>query len=111
MIDRRSIISGPEVIGTDPTDYFTTNIELIWDNMVAMFQVSDTCTYIKPAKKNCGGRLGFRIIYNHYLGPSNIDHMKSGAEKKLAKFTYTREKRNWTFEKYATLHKEQHNIL
>ena len=93
MIDRRSIISGPEVIGTDPTDYFTTNIELIWDNMVAMFQVSDTCTYIKPAKKNCGGRRGFRIIYNHYLGPSNIDHTEDTTEKKLSQCNYTGETR------------------
>ena len=37
--------------------------------------------------------------------------MSYGAEKKLDQCTNTGEKRNWTFEKYNTLHKEQHNIL
>ena len=37
--------------------------------------------------------------------------MEDGADKKLAQCSYTEEKRNWTFEKYATLHKEHYNIL
>ena len=116
MIAQGSILSGPAVLVTDPEDigpfidYFITDRVLIWDKMAAIFQGSDTCTYLKPAKKHRDGRLGFRIIYNHYLGPRNIYHMAAGAEKKLAQCTYTK-KRNCTFDKYATLHKEQHNIL
>ena len=45
------------------------------------------------------------LIYNHYMGASNIYHMVDGAEKKLDQCSYTGEKRNWTFEKYSTLHK------
>ena len=37
--------------------------------------------------------------------------MADGKDKKLAQCSYTEEKRNWTFDKYATLHKEQNNIL
>ena len=37
--------------------------------------------------------------------------MASLAEKKLAMTTYTGERRRWTFEKYVTLHKDQHGIL
>ena len=37
--------------------------------------------------------------------------MAAGTEKKLTQCTYTGEKRNWTFKKYATFRKEQHNIL
>ena len=37
--------------------------------------------------------------------------MVSVAEKKLAQCSYTGYKSKWTFEKYATLHKEHHNIL
>ena len=40
-----------------------------------------------------------------------MDHMAAGADKNLAQCTYTGETRNWTFEKYAILRKEQHNIL
>ena len=37
--------------------------------------------------------------------------MAADTKKKLAQWTYTGENRNYTFDKYATLHKEQHNIL
>ena len=117
MITRGLILSGPAVLGTDPeeigtfADSFITNRALIWYKMVAILQGSDVWTYLKPANKHRDGRLGFRIVYNHYLGPSNIDHMAGGREKKLSQCSYTGEKRNVTFEKYATLHEEQHNIL
>ena len=40
-----------------------------------------------------------------------MDHMATGAEKNLSQWSYTGETRYWNFEKYASLHKEQHNIL
>ena len=38
---------------------------------------------MKPSKKNIDGRMSYKLIYNHYLGPSNIDHMVDGEEEKL----------------------------
>ena len=117
MITCGSILSGPEVSGRYPeavgpfNDFFITDRALIWDNMVAIFQGSDAWTYLNPSKKHRDGKIGYNLIYNHYLGPSNIDHMEAGAENKLAWCTYTEEKRNWTFNKYDTLHKEKHNIF
>ena len=87
----------PEEIGAF-TDFFITDSFLIWDKIVAIFQGSDAWTYLKTSKKHCDGRLEFRIIYNDYLVPSNIDYMTAGAEKKLDQCSYTGEKRNWTFE-------------
>ena len=72
--------------------------------MVKKNQGKDALTYMNPAKKHSDGKMGYKIIYNHYLSPRKIDHMAAGAEKKLAQCTYSGEKRNWTFEKYATLH-------
>ena len=37
--------------------------------------------------------------------------MASLAEKKLAMTKYSGERHRWTFEKYVTLHKDQHSIL
>ena len=78
------------MLETDPeeiipfTDSFITYRALIWENMVAIFQVLDAWTYLKPDKKHRDGGLGFRLIYNHYLVPSNINHMSAGTEKNLA---------------------------
>ena len=117
MIAQGSILSGHAVLGTDPeeigpfTDSFINERELTWDKMVATLHGSDAWTYFKPVNKHCDVRLGFRLIYNNYLGPRDINHMADSAEKKLAQCSNTEEKRNRTFEKYITLHKEQNNIL
>ena len=117
MITRESILSGPAVLGTDLeeigpfTDSFITNRSLILDKIVEIFQGLDAWTYLKPAKNNRDGKLGLSLIYSHYFGTSNIDNMEARADKNISQCRYTRENRNWTFEKYATLYKEQHNIL
>ena len=48
---------------------------------------------------------------NHYLGPNNIGNMAATAEHKLINAACRGEGRHWDFERYATLHKEQHIIL
>ena len=55
--------------------------------------------------------MGYKLIYNHNLGPSNINHMVYGAEESLTQCTYIGGNRNWTFNKYTNLHKEKQNIL
>ena len=60
------------------------------------FSACPSLRQLKPDEKHRDGRLGFRIIYNHYLDLSNIDHMEAGVEKKLAQYIYTGEKRNFT---------------
>ena len=91
------ILSGHPVLGTDPeeigpfTESFVTNRAFIWDKMVAIFQGLGAWTYLKRDKKHCDGRLLFRFIYNHYLGPRNIYNMAAGAYKKLSQCSYTGE--------------------
>ena len=46
-----------------------------------------------------------------YLGPNNIGNMAATAQHKLINATYRGEGRHWDFDRYATLHKEQHTIL
>ena len=65
MINFGSIISGPEMFGSDPedvgpfTDSFSTDRDLIWVKMVEIFQVSDDWTYLNPDKKHHDGRMGY----------------------------------------------------
>ena len=71
-----------------------------------------TCwMYVKPFQHARDGRGAFLALHDYYLGPYNVNNMASLAEKKLAMTTYSGEHRHWTFEKYVTLHKEQHSIL
>ena len=117
MLARAPMLSGPAVAGTDPevvgpfNPSFITDRASVWDKMGSIFSGSPAWTHMKAAKKHRNGRLAERLIYDHYLGPSNIDHMASSCERKLAGASYRGETRGWSFEKFATLHQEQHNII
>jgi hypothetical protein len=61
------------------------------------------------ASKN--GPDGFRRLWQHYLGPNNVNHMATEARAKLTSTTYSGEKSRWNWEKYVRTHVEQHTIL
>ena len=95
MISCGSILSGPVVSGSDfeavgPfTKLFVTDRALFWDNMFAIFQGLDAWAYLKPSKKHCDVIMGYTLIYNQYLVPSNIIHIGAGAKRKLDHCIYT----------------------
>ena len=93
------------------TQSFITDRSEVWSKLAVIFGNSESWTYAKIARRTRDGRQCFRSVYNHYLGPNNIDHMASRAERKLRDSTYHGERRNWDFEKYVTTHKEQHHVL
>ena len=50
-------------------------------------------------------------LFNHYLGPNNVQNQAAQAEKTLCALTYVKEMRNFTFETYIIKTVEQHVIL
>jgi hypothetical protein len=83
----------------------------VWGYMANITQAHDCWTYVKPAQSNKYGRRDFLLIWNHFLGPNNIDKMSSEAEAKLGLVSYTGERKEWTWEKYVQIHAEQHAVL
>ena len=77
----------------------------------AVFKQSVAWPHLKQAKKTEDGRYGYHLLYNHYLGSSNVDHMAAQAETVLATYVYKGEGPKFNFESYSTKHQEQHNIL
>ena len=69
-------------------------------------------SYVKPAQQaDLDGREAFKGLYDHYLGPNNVDIMASAAEKTMQTTVYNGEMKCWDFEKFVNLHKQQHSIL
>ena len=66
---------------------------------------------MKPFLRARSGRDGYFAVWNHYLGPSNVDNCANEAERTLERAQYSGEKRRWNFERYVSLHKRQHQIL
>jgi hypothetical protein len=116
--------------GTDPSEgYITVAEEMIarvphgnqayandsmevWRSYMAIItQSHDFWTYVKPAQRTKDGRHSFLLVWNHFLGPNNVDNMASEAEAKLVSVSYTGERKRWTWEKYVQIHAEQHAAL
>jgi len=93
------------------TEEYRTDNESVWKEIAEMTRDHKCWTYVKPFQKNLDGRGAFRGLWDHYLGPSNVDHLAAAAESKLETARYTGEKKRYNFESYVRLHKDQHQIL
>jgi hypothetical protein len=82
-----------------------------WDLMAGFLRDKECWTYVKPHQRARDGRGGFLEIWNHYLGPNNAGNMATRAERTLSSTTYVGEKRRWNFERFVSVHKQQHTIL
>jgi hypothetical protein len=58
-------------------------------------------------------RGAYCALFNHYLGPNNVNNQSAASEKALTTISYNGEGRHWNFEKYvmATVQKKHHQIL
>ena len=85
--------------------------EKVWDLLARMCRQEECWTYIRSAQRARNGRAAYWQLYNHFLGPNNVDNMATEAETRLDKTIYTGEKKRWNFERYVRTHVEQHTIL
>ena len=93
------------------TEEFMSDRKKVWDLLCSLFQDTDAVTVIKPYKIKCDGRGAFLAIWDHYLGPNNVDHMANEAEKTLSTSRYHAESRTFNFEKLVLQHLKAHLIL
>ena len=85
---------------------------LVYEKLKLMTQKLDCWTYVKQGKRGKDGRAAFFALFNHYLGPNNVDSLAHAAERKLQTTTYDGERKRWNFEKYVKVHHvDQHAIL
>lgn len=92
-------------------DSYITDRALAWDKLALLFHNHESWTYAKPARKQRNGCWAYKAVFDHYLGPNNVDHLAGKAKRRLVSLTYKGKSRNWTFEKFVTVHTEQHQIL
>jgi hypothetical protein len=93
----------------DPT--FINNHKKVYEIIAKITRDHPCWTYVKPAQRTRDGRMAYLGLYQHFLGPNNVDNMATMAEDKLESTVYNGEQRQWDFEKYINLHKSQHSIM
>ena len=84
---------------------------MVFDKLAEICRTHGCWTYIKPFLCRCDGQSAFLALVNRNLGPNNVNNMAAQAEQKLMHKTCRRETRRWNFERYVTVHQEQHTIL
>ena len=105
------IARAPHLVDGDQTETFKADNVLVWEKISSFTREEECWTYVKPAQRSRNGRLAFQNLYNHYLGPNNVNNMATEAETRLQSVTYSGEKKRWNFEKYVRTHADQHSIL
>ena len=94
-----------------PTATYLADRGRVWDLLSEITRNKECWSYVRPAQRKRDGRKAYLGLKMHYLGKNNVDNMSSRAEHKLQNTSYTGEKRRWNFEKYVTVHVNQHAIL
>jgi hypothetical protein len=95
----------------DLLDTYVADRLRVWELLSAICRDSDCWTYLKTAQRTKDGRLAFRSLYDHYLGPNNVDNLATMAERRLSSLSYIKETRRWDFEKYVRTQVDQHLVL
>ena len=90
---------------------FRVNNCLCFDKLALWARDYPCWTYIKPYARARDGRRAWMALFNHYLGPNNVQNQAAQAEKTLRSLNYVKESRNFTFKTYITKMVEQHVIL
>ena len=88
---------------------FCVNNYLCFDKLAAWAQEYPCLIYIKPFAKSCDGCKASLALFNHYLGPNNVQSQAAQAKKTLQALRYVKESQNFIFETYIMV--EQHVIL
>ena len=110
IVSRCPIYVGNNDANGHTPNYIQDNTK-VWDLMFSIFNQDEAWVYIKAFRRTRNGRGAYEALWNHYLGPNNVENMANTAESKLESLTYYGEKRRFNFEKYTRIHKEQHEIL
>jgi hypothetical protein len=91
------------------TDEYLCDRGKVFDIITLMFaSLPGALTIIKPYKKSRDGRGAFRALYNHLLGPNNVDNMAGTAEKALANLVYQGQSTRYGIEQHIINHKAAH---
>ena len=94
-----------------PDPIYLVNREKVWDIISKITRDHSAWTYVKPAQKTRDGRMAYNGLYQHFLGPNNVDNMATQTEDKLKNTVYNGEQRRWDFDLYVNVHKQKHSIM
>jgi hypothetical protein len=74
---------------------FVNDRRKVWEIMSNIFGKHYCVVYIKPALRTRNVREAYILLFDHFLGPSNVGNMASAADTKLTGTLYNGEKKRF----------------
>ena len=97
--------------GAMRTVTFNTDKMKVWGLISAITRHLDCWTYGKSAQRTRYGINAYHELWDHLLGPDNLDNMAIEAESLLVVTHYSGEHKLFDFERYMKIQEYQHHIL
>ena len=92
-------------------DTFKIYNALVYQILSNVFTDMDTYVYIKQKKGMQDSWAVFFNVNKHFLCPDHVSRQAAEAEGKLQNSHYDGERKEWDWDKYVIIHKEQHAIM
>jgi hypothetical protein len=83
---------------------FVDDMPKIWDILSNICGKHSWFVYIKPALRTRNGRDAYMLLFDHFLGLTNVGNMASAAEINMTGIPYNGEKEIFTGETYMWIH-------
>ena len=97
----------PILEGGLSTVTFNTDVMKVWGLISVIIIDLDFWTYVMSAQRTRYGRKTYRELWNHLLGPDNVDNMASEPDRLLIAMHYSGERKRFNFERYMCLANSQ----
>ena len=106
MVARTPILEGSLVTVT-----FKIDMMKVWGMIYAIKKDLDCWTYVRSSQRTRDGSKAYRELWNHLLGPDNVDNMASESDRLLIAMHYSGERKRFSFERYMKIQRDQNHIL
>ena len=90
---------------------FKIDMMKVWRLISMITRDLDFWNYVKSSQRTRDVRKAYRDLWDHFLGPGNVDNMASETERHLSATHYSDERTKFNFERYVNIQKYQNHIL
>jgi hypothetical protein len=88
---------------------FLTDAKKVWAILLACFGLSSMWQHVKKFASQQNGCQAWHTLHNHFFGGDKVNTMVANILLTLKSLHYSGDQRNFTFDKYCTVHVGQHN--
>jgi hypothetical protein len=91
-------------------DTFRISMVRVWNILYEMFGKMPAWLHAAPTKKEKNSCKLYHLLFAHYLGREDVNHLANKMGARLTSLIYREEQMNWDWSQYTDAHIEQHNI-